>query len=150
MVNAISIAGDLVASSSFDHKVKLWSMRTKKEVAAMEHDDWVWCVVLHNDTVISASDDKTVRVWETRTGKLMHTWYHLDICNNLDISPDKKILAVAYGSDQRNGGVSLFDISSYKKLGEVKLDNPKDVRFLNDQTIIAGNYDGEINMITMN
>jgi len=125
-------------------------MSEVKQVAQMKHDDDVNCVVLHNDTVISASHDNTVRVWETRTGKLMHTLEHSSFCNTLDISPDKKILAVAYGSIFDNGGVSLFDISSYKKLGEVKLPNTNDVRFLNDQTIIAGNFWGEINMITMN
>ena len=121
-------------------------MRTKKKVAVMKHDDEVWCVVLHNDTVISASHDKTVRVWETRTGKLMHKLEHSTNCNNLDISPDKKILAVSV--DKK--GVALWDMRSYEKLGEVDVGDTQDVRFLNDQTIIAGNYTGAINMITMN
>ena len=121
-------------------------MRTKKQVAVMKHDDKVFCVVLHNDTVISASRDKTVRVWETRTGKLMHKLAHSEQCNNVDISPDTKILAVAV--DEK--GVVLWDMRSYEKLGEVEVGNTTDVRFLNDQTIITGNEDGAIKMIIMN
>ena len=122
-------------------------MSEVKQVAQMKHDDQVWCVVLHNDMAITASDDKTVRVWETRTGKLMHTLTHSTWCNNVDISPDKRILAVADGDD---GGVQFWCMKNWTKLGGVKLGRTTDVRFLNEREVVAGNYNGEVNTITMN
>ena len=122
-------------------------MSEVKQVAQMKHDDQVYCVVLHNDVVITASNDKTVRVWETRTGKLMHTLTHSTKCYNVDISPDKTVLAVSYGN---NGGVQFWCIKKWNKLGEVKLGHTTDIRFLNEHELIAGNKDGEVNMITIN
>ena len=121
-------------------------MSEVKQVAQMKHDDEVNCVVLHNDTVITASNDKTVRVWETRTGKLMHTLTHSTECRNFDISQDKTILAVA----QDECGVQFWCMKNWTKLGEVKLGNTMDVRFANEHEVIAGNFNGEVNMISMN
>ena len=121
-------------------------MSEVKQVAQIKHDDKVRCVVLHNEMAITASNDKTVRVWETRTGKLMHTLTHSDWCNNVDISRDKTILAVA----QDEYGVQFWCMKNWTKLGEVKSGDTTDVRYLNDRELIAGNYTGEVNMITMN
>ena len=121
-------------------------MSEVKQVAQMKHDAEVCCVVLHNDIVITASTDKTVRVWETRTGKLMHTLTHSTGCRNVDISPDKTILAVA----QDEYGVQFWCMKKWNKLGEVKLGDTQDVRFSSHQELIAGNLNGEVNMISMN
>ena len=118
-----------------------------KQVAQMKHYDRVHCVVLHNDMVITACNDKAVRVWETRTGKLMHTLTHSTECRNVDISPDKTILAAAHEHD---GGVQFWCMKKWNKLGEVKSGDTQDVRFLSEHELIAGNFNGEVNMITMN
>ena len=121
-------------------------MSEVKQVAQMKHDGTVWCVVLHNDMVITACNDKAVRVWETRTGQLMHTLTHSTCCNNVDISPDKTILAVA----QDEYGVQFWCMKKWNKLGEVKSGDTQDVRFLSEHELIAGNFNGDVNMITMN
>lgn len=116
----------------------------------MKHDDAVWCVVIHKDMVITASHDKTVRVWEAQTGKLLHTLMHSAWCNNLDISPDQSLLAVAQGID---GAVSVWSLEDFKHMAEIKLQhngNASDVRFMDSRTLIAGNLTGEINLITLN
>ena len=122
-------------------------MSEVKQVAQMKHDDKVKCVVLHNDMAITSSEDKTVRVWETRTGKLMHTLTHSTECRNVDISPDKTILADAHEHD---GGVQFWCMKKWNKLGEVKSGDTQDVRFLSDRELTAGNHNGEVYMITMN
>ena len=125
-------------------------MSQKKLLVVMKHDDAVWCVVIHKDMVITASHDKTVRVWEAQTGKLLHTLMHSAWCNNLDISPDKSLLAVAQGTD---GAVSVWSLENFKHMADIKLQhngNTSDVRFMDSRTLIAGNLTGEINLITLN
>ena len=117
-------------------------MSEVKQVAQMKHDDEVRCVVLHNDMVITASLDKTVRVWETRTGKLLHTLTHLGGCVNVDINPDKTLLAVAH-----HGGVTLWCLETFTNLGQAELGRVTDVRFLNNKRIIAGLYNGQVYLI---
>ena len=117
-------------------------MIDNKQVAQMKHDGAVLGTVLHKDMVITASLDKTVRVWETRTGKLLHTLTHLGGCVNVDINPDKTLLAVAH-----HGGVTLWCLETFTNLGQAELGRVTDVRFLNNKRIIAGLYNGQVYLI---
>ena len=107
-------------------------MLDNKQVGQMKHDGAVLGTVLHKDMVITASVDKKVRVLETRTGKLLHTLTHLAGCVNVDINPDKTLLAVAHYD-----GVTLWSLETFTNLGNAQLGRVTDVRFLNNKRIIA-------------
>jgi WD40 repeat protein len=49
--------------------------------------------------IVSASEDTTVKIWDAQTGVLRHTLFALEGGKALaiNISPDSKILAAAYG-----------------------------------------------------
>ncbi|MDP6698750.1 MAG: WD40 repeat domain-containing protein, partial [Candidatus Latescibacteria bacterium] len=61
---AFNGAGDLLASSSLDRSVRLWSVDEGTSIAIAQ-DDWVWDVAFSPDDnrLASAGADRTVRLW---------------------------------------------------------------------------------------
>jgi WD40 repeat protein len=77
-VQSIAFSPDIqtVASGSADNTIKLWDVKTGKELQTLEgHSDSVWSVAFSPDsqTVASGSDAKTIKLWDAKTGKELQT-----------------------------------------------------------------------------
>jgi len=77
-VNAVSVTqdGKYAVSASNDHTLKVWDLKTGKEVHTLTgHSSGVIAVSVTQDGkyVVSASDDHTLKVWDLKTGKEVHT-----------------------------------------------------------------------------
>ncbi len=69
MVNqiAFSHSGTQLATASFDHSVRIWSLKNpyQQPILLNDHNDWVWSVAFsHNDEYLLAGcRDKLIRTW---------------------------------------------------------------------------------------
>ena len=110
-----------------------------------------------DDQVITCPDDKSVRVLALQSGEELHCLEHPSECNNIDLSPNKSLLAVACDS-----AVVLWDIKNAVKIGqfdfgyestcifERTLGHIYDVRFNpTGDKIIAGLNGGEVFIIEL-
>ena len=75
-VNSIAVTSDgqSIISGSSDNSVKVWSMKTMKDVKTFSgHKDAVMSVDVNLDgtLIISSSQDYSVRIWSFESGKVM-------------------------------------------------------------------------------
>ena len=113
----LSPDGTLLATGSYDQKVKLWNVSTGAEVRTLHgHNDAVYDVAFHPNGKIlaSASGDRTVKLWDVSTGERLDTL----------IQPEKEQYAVAFCRDGKRlvtGGVDkrirVWDITAGGKEG---------------------------------
>ena len=85
-----------MATASADMTVKLWDMRSKKEIRTFRgHKDWVSKVVFSHDNKMIASGDAGgfVFLWEVSTGKLLDTFNHYSNIRTIAFSDDDSRMA---------------------------------------------------------
>jgi WD40 repeat protein len=113
---AFSPDGQLVASGSEDHTVKLWETFTGREVRTLRgHSDWVESVAFRPDgrLLASGSWDGTVRLWDVRTGRDVDTLRgHGSAVLAVAFSPDGRLLASA----STDGAIVLWDVDSGREV----------------------------------
>jgi len=69
MINRITFShdGQLLATASFDHTVRIWSLNNplKQPILLDDHDDWVWSVEFSYDDkyLYAGCRDKLIRTW---------------------------------------------------------------------------------------
>ena len=112
-------------------------------------EDSVWSILLRDNQVITCCEDKSVRVLALQSGEELHRLEHPSPCNSADLSPNKKILAVACDS-----AVVLWDFKKAVKIEQFDLGTEEsqviDVRFNpTGDKVIAGLCEGEVFVIEL-
>jgi WD40 repeat protein/tRNA A-37 threonylcarbamoyl transferase component Bud32 len=109
---AFSPDGQLALSGSYDHDVKLWEIRTGREIRTFKgHKGTVYSVAFSPDgrLALSGSADKTAKLWEISSGKEISTFTgHQSAVWAVAFTPDSK-WAVA-GEYRRS--VSVWDVAT--------------------------------------
>jgi WD40 repeat protein len=73
---AFSPDSKILATASYDTKIKLWDVASTKELRTLkDHSDCVYGLSFHPDGTLLASGaaDRTVKVWQVASGKLLYT-----------------------------------------------------------------------------
>jgi predicted NACHT family NTPase len=109
---AFSSNGKVLATGDNDGAVRLWDIRTGKEIlTCKEHRSWVYSVAFSPDSKIlaSASYDQTVKLWDANSGLCFKTLQgHTDWIISVAFHPQGNF--VATGSYDRT--IKLWDVST--------------------------------------
>ena len=130
----------------------MWSITRKQKLYSVEHDDQIRHVHLLSDKtldfdLITCGEDRKVKLW--RQGQLVKTLDHSNKCWRFDLDNGNRLLAVATGNDSE-GGVTLWRLSDYEKIGEEKIGDTRDVRFNDSATkVLATTYYGPVYQILL-
>ncbi|HEX7499004.1 MAG TPA: WD40 repeat domain-containing protein, partial [Polyangia bacterium] len=96
---AFSPDGNLIASGSEDHRVRVWQPATGRLIRRLEgHSSAVTAVAFSPDgsAIASASNDRTVRLWDVRSGHLLRTLQgHVYHVYAIAFDPRRRWLATA-------------------------------------------------------
>jgi WD40 repeat protein len=130
---ALSPDGKILATGSYDQKIKLWDVETGKELETLSgHNGCIYHLAFRPDGRIlaSASADRTVKLWEVASGERRETFSQsLKELYTVAFSPDGKRL-LAGGADNR---VRVYQISETA----AETTNPMlDAKFAHEGTIL--------------
>ncbi len=103
--------GQTLASGSGDSTIRLWDVRTGRELQRLKgHRNWINNVSFSPDgqTLASSSNDDTIRLWDVRTGRELQTLRgHTHYLISVWFSPDGRTLVSSGGGDLT---VRLWDV----------------------------------------
>lgn len=110
---AINRGGDLVASSSKDHTVRLWSTETGECIKVLEHGVAVNSVSFsHNGKwLVTTSRDNTVRIWDLNSGRCLQTTHLLNKSEEAVFSKNDKSVVVV-----ETNAIRIIDFPSLEDL----------------------------------
>lgn len=131
--------GSLLASGSFDERVRVWEVASGRMLCELEgHTGPVWSVCYSPDgaRVVSGSDDHSLRLWDIAGARSLRTFQgHIAEVLSVRFSPDGTRLASA--SEDRS--VLLWDVASGKVLRVLQghFNGVWAVRFSPDGSLVA-------------
>jgi WD40 repeat protein len=106
---AIHPGGEVIATGGEDHKIRLWSRNTGKQLVIAECADAVHALAFSQDGayMVSGGADKLLQIWKVRSGPdgamtitaHSNTIAHDDTITSVAISPDSKLVASASEDD---------------------------------------------------
>lgn len=150
-VNSVAFAADGVtlASGSDDKTIKLWNLKTKKEIRTLKgNKQWIWTVAFSPDgkTLASGSADKNIKLWNLSTGQeILSLKGHKDGIANVAFSPDGKILA----SSSLDNTIKLWNLSTGKVIRTLEGHSKavSSIAFSPDgNTLASGSWDKSIKL----
>ncbi len=117
---AIASDGKTLATASYDETIKLWHLKTGKELQMLTgHSRDVECLAISPNAKIlaSGSDDNRIKLWNVQAGKELHTLAgHSGWVRCLAITPDGKTLIS--GSDDKT--IAFWNLKTGDKIQEMK------------------------------
>eukprot|EP01102_Stenamoeba_stenopodia_P011632 TRINITY_DN3595_c0_g4_i1.p1 TRINITY_DN3595_c0_g4~~TRINITY_DN3595_c0_g4_i1.p1 ORF type:complete len:338 (-),score=55.71 TRINITY_DN3595_c0_g4_i1:92-1105(-) len=135
--------GDVV-SSSFDHTLKVWNMKSRTVVHNLEgHSDYVHGVIAlkDNKTVASASYDMTVRIWDVITGQCLRILKgHEKEVRGLAVLSDGTLLSASEDGTVREWSKTQDECVSITQL-QYEITCMKGLR---DGSVVIGGDDGQV------
>ncbi|KAF7344990.1 Wd-40 repeat protein [Mycena venus] len=102
----------VVATSSWDKTVRIWSMETGEVIHVLEGatiQSWAGAFSPDGELIAAGAGDKMARIWRVDTGELLHTLGGFgDWVRSLSFSPDNLHLAAGAGK----GTLRVFNVGS--------------------------------------
>ena len=142
---AFSSDGEILASGSEDHTIRLWDVETGQHRATLKgHEGVVTAVAFApvGHTLASVSADETIRLWDASIGQQKTTFTgHRNGVTAVAFSLDGKTIA----SGREDGSIRLWDVGTgqYKTTLKGHEEEIASVAFAPDGKTIAGGADGE-------
>ena len=158
IVRSVSFSpdGQVLASGSNDHTIKLWDVGSRREIATLKgHSGAVLSVSFSPDGQVlasaSGSPDKTIKLWDVDSRREIATLKgHSNGGWSVSFSPDGQVLASASGSPDKT--IKLWDVDSRREIATLKghSDEVWSVSFSPDgQVLASGSYDHTIKLWDM-
>jgi WD40 repeat protein len=123
--------GEILASGSGDHTVKLWDTRTGACFRTLEgHTSRVWSVAFSPDgkLLASGSSDQTVKLWDVATGECLKTLTgHTNLAWTVAFSPVGNNLSASdyiLASGSQDETIRLWNSSTGECIRTLKADKP--------------------------
>ena len=130
--------GDLVASASADSTIKLWDVRTQRELRTLVgHLGPVYTIAFDRDgkRIASGAMDDTVRVWDVGSGReLARLATHKSWVRKVLWAPTGNLLLSA----DLSGVAKLWDLDSKAERLTLKVGDPTALAFSPDGTLLGG------------
>ncbi|MCY3018777.1 MAG: serine/threonine protein kinase [Planctomycetota bacterium] len=117
-VNSVAFSpdGKLALSGSRDKTLKLWEVKTGRELRTFSgHTSWVKSIAFSPDgkLALSGSGDKTLKLWDVRTGRELRTFSgHTDSITSVAFAPDGALVLSA----TFDGVLKLMDVGTGREL----------------------------------
>jgi len=137
---AISPAGDVLASGSWDKTIKVWELETGALIGTLTgHSDRVNSVAISCDgkLLVSGSSDETIKFWNLQSGDLLCTFPgHSMEVNSVAIDPKGRVIASCGGSDNT---IKIWNLRTGELLRTLRghSDNVNAVVFSPDGQLLA-------------
>ncbi|NJR74165.1 MAG: protein kinase, partial [Scytonema sp. CRU_2_7] len=117
---AFNSLGTTLASGSDDKTIKLWNLKSRKEIRTLKgHKGIIYSVAISPDgqTLVSGSDDNAAKVWNLKTGQEIRTIEaHSSLINSVTITPDGQ--KVASGSYDKT--IKIWDLNTGQEILTLK------------------------------
>jgi len=143
--------GKTLATASYDSTIKLWDVRSGKQLFSLEaHLGCVYSVAFdpRGTVLASGSGDGTVNLWDPQNGNLIRTLkgsnYQLDIISGVTFAPDGSLLAAL----NLNQGVRVWHTHTGEQLLSLGTEQRAEfaVAFHPRQPILAIGTDESVNL----
>jgi WD40 repeat protein len=133
--------GDVLATCSTDHTVKLWDMTAQRETAVLPHEGWVLAAAFSADgnRLATFCANAYLHLWDVATGRELRPRIVLgdltrpEWSQKVAFSPDAERLALNQGM----GTVSLWDVARGTRMGVLEAGWTPGLAFSPDGKILA-------------